>query len=198
MSEPLKTPFVFVSYSRADSDFVTRLQADLNDKGINMWVDEEGIQPGTPDWEEAIRIAIHDAYAVLLIASPNARSSLYVRDELSLAKASQHRIYPIWVEGKEWIDSIPLGLGMTQYIDARDTRYETALHTIVTALNKALATSQKTPGEISSSLLSPHKAHLHGVSKLSPQGISRRTVLGMLRGFPCGDFCKPPIAHLNG
>ena len=84
--ESLIHPFVFLCYARADSELVTRLKTDLLERRIHVWIDREGLQPGTLDWEEALRTAIRAAQAVLLIASPNARSSRYVRDELRIAE----------------------------------------------------------------------------------------------------------------
>jgi hypothetical protein len=136
MTEPLSQPFIFISYSRADHDLVMRLQSDLLGRGIKIWIDKEDLQPGTPDWEEALRTAIRAAHAVLLIASPNARSSRYVKDELRLAEMYQRPVYPLWVAGTQWMEAVPLGWGGTQYIDAREKRYEMALNELVALLNR--------------------------------------------------------------
>lgn len=133
-------PFVFLSYARADSELVTRLKTDLQNQGIQVWIDREGLQPGTLDWEEALRTAIRAARAVLLIASPNARSSRYVRDELRIAEMYQRPVYPLWIAGSHWMDAIPLGWGTVQYIDARESHYETAISEFVELLNKASST----------------------------------------------------------
>src|SRR6266571_4610511 len=138
MSEPSTSPFVFLSYSRADGEFVTRLRTDLQAQGIEVWIDKEGIQPGTPDWEQALRTAIRSAHAVLFIASPHARSSRYIKDELRLAEMYQRSVYPIWMAGTHWMDAVPIGWGGTQYIDARDACYQTALPDIVRALRRSL------------------------------------------------------------
>src|SRR6266446_990935 len=128
-------PHVFVSYSRDDEVFLQRLVADLQAHGITVWIDKSGIPPGTPDWENALRAAISTSQAIILIASPHSRSSRFVRDELSLAERYNHRIYPIWVDGTDWIDCIPMGYGRTQYIDARGSLYNSALNKLVMALN---------------------------------------------------------------
>jgi TIR domain/Cupin len=111
---------VFISYSHANFSFVQRLAADLKSNGITVWVDQSGLTPGTPDWETALRDAIGKAHAVILIASEDVLKSSYVKDELRLAHEVYHLpIYPVWVAGAQWINSIPLGWGTTQYIDAR-------------------------------------------------------------------------------
>ncbi len=143
--ESLIHPFVFLCYARADSELVTRLKTDLLERRIHVWIDREGLQPGTLDWEEALRTAIRAAQAVLLIASPNARSSRYVRDELRIAEMYQRPIYPLWIAGTQWMDAVPLGRGGAQYIDARESRYETAMPELVEALNKASSIPPKAP-----------------------------------------------------
>ncbi|MBL8162520.1 MAG: TIR domain-containing protein, partial [Anaerolineae bacterium] len=122
---------IFISYSRADKATVQRLIADLQDAGIKVWLDTQDLKPGTHNWEEALRSAIASAYAVLLIASPSSRRSPYVQDELAIARMFDCPIYPIWAAGDEWIDSIPMGMGKMQYIDARVAQYVTALPVII-------------------------------------------------------------------
>lgn len=125
---------VFISYSRQNSAFVNRLRSDLQSRGIRVWIDHERLTPGTPDWEEAIRRAIRSVQAVLFIASPDSRKSPYVRDELRVAEMNQRTVYPIWAEGRQWMDCVPMGWGGIQYTDARGSNYSAALQSIVRAL----------------------------------------------------------------
>src|SRR6266571_2149678 len=127
---------VFLSYAHADDSFVSRLQSDLQAGGITVWIDHEDIQPGTPDWEDSLRKAIRQASAVVLVASPSARSSRYVKDELRIAEIYRRPVYPLWVMGDAWMDAVPIGWGGTQYIDAREERYQEALHAMVMILEK--------------------------------------------------------------
>ena len=102
---------VFLSYARADASFVSRLQSDLQARGIAVWIDHEDIQPGTPDWEDSLRKAIRHAATVVLVASPSARSSRYVKDELRIAEMYRRPVYPLWAMGNEWMDAVPIGWG---------------------------------------------------------------------------------------
>ena len=145
--------FVFLSYSRADSDLVMRLKNDLLGHGVQVWIDREGLQLGTLDWEEALRTAIRASQAVLLIASPNARSSRYVKDELRIAEMYQRPVYPLWIAGTQWMDAVPLGWGGAQYLDARESRYETAVPELVALLN----TASPTPPKAAPSLLTTRR-----------------------------------------
>ena len=138
----LETVQVFISYSHHDNDFVNRLVADLQARGITVWIDESGIPAGTPDWENAVREAISKADAVILIASPHSRNSRYVRDELTIAERFKHRIYPVWANGEEWIECVPLGYGRIQRIDARGSHYQSALKNLISELQRKTGTGR--------------------------------------------------------
>src|SRR5436190_12462144 len=119
---PPVSSYIFISYSRANKAFVERLANDLQQRGLNVWIDQQGLKPGTPNWEQTLRDAIQKARAVLLIATPDSRQSLYVGDELGIAAMYKLPVYPVWAAGTEWMDSIRLGLGSVQFIDAREER----------------------------------------------------------------------------
>ncbi len=131
--------YAFISYSRSNKDFVERLTADLRAHGVNVWIDQQNLKPGTPNWDQALRDAIQGSQAVLLIATLESRQSPYVSDELSIAAMYHKPVYPVWAAGEEWIENIRVGLGLTQFIDARQSRYATALDEIVTALGSSQA-----------------------------------------------------------
>ena len=119
--------WVYVAHAQGDHARVDRLRADLQDRGITSWLDQYDLPAGTPSWEQALRDAIRGALAVLLIASPHTRSSRYVADELRIAELYGRRVYPIWVEGEQWMECVPLGWGGLQYLDARGDQYGAAL-----------------------------------------------------------------------
>jgi hypothetical protein len=129
---------VFISYSINDETFANRLRADLQARGINVWIATVGLTPGTEDWEDKLWQAIRASQALLLIASPQTRHSRHVKDELRIAEYYKLLVIPVWAEGGEWIECVPLGWGGHQYADARGTRYETALHEVVATLSSAL------------------------------------------------------------
>ena len=52
--------FLFLSYSRADSDTMGRVREALTGEGLSVWTDEN-LTPGTPSWKQAIERAIEDA-----------------------------------------------------------------------------------------------------------------------------------------
>lgn len=141
----MQRSYVFISYAHANASLVQRLSADMKMRGINAWIDKSGLKAGEPDWENALRVAISGASAVILIASPDARASRYVRDELRIADMYHRRIYPVWVAGEQWMDSVPMGLGGIQYIDAREQRYWIAMDELATALSGAPPLTAQVP-----------------------------------------------------
>jgi WD40 repeat protein/class 3 adenylate cyclase len=129
-------PFVFVSYTRADSAFVVRLMADLAARGISGWVDRQGLPPGTADWEESLRAALRTCRALVLVASPAARQSRFVTAELGVAAMYGRPIIPVWSAGEQWLECVPLDLAGLQYVDARGARYAEALDEVAAAVRR--------------------------------------------------------------
>lgn len=125
---------IFISYATENTNAVQRLIADLRDGGVDVWIDRIRLKPGSPDWEQALRDAIRDSAGVVLAASPDSRRSNYVRDELAIADMEGRPVYPAWIAGDRWIDSIPLGRGYSQYADLRDARYADGLRELLAVL----------------------------------------------------------------
>ena len=132
-------PFVYLSYAQADRAFASRLAADLRARGVDIWSDDQGLQPGTTNWEQALRDAIRAAQTVLLLASPHTRTSRYVMDELRVAEMYGRSVCPVWVAGAQWMDCMPLGWGGLQHVDARGPAYDEALDTLIATLRAASA-----------------------------------------------------------
>jgi signal transduction histidine kinase len=138
--------YVFLSYSTKDHPFADSLQKDLSKRGIKVWIDQEGLSVGTPNWERAIRDAIRDCRAVILIASPNSYDSRYVQGELEIAKMYKHQIFPIWARGDDdkWVECVPLHLIKTQYVDMRGPLYSGGLRKLIGELKKLSIKPQNT------------------------------------------------------
>lgn len=126
---------LFFSYSRKDEAIARRLKDDVSRAGASVWIDHEQLPPGTPNWQAAIRQGIEQAHVLIYIASPEAATSPYVIDEVSIARAKGRRVIPFWARGQDWHDCAPLGLGTMQYIDGRGDRYEKGLLELQRALS---------------------------------------------------------------
>jgi GTPase SAR1 family protein len=119
MHIPMNNSHVFISYSRRDSTVMLRCVAFMRKQGINIWLDNEKLIPGTPIWEEEIEKALKSASAVIVLMSPDSKKSAWVRREIALADQYQKRIFPVLVHGDEE-SSISLRLVGRQYVDIRE------------------------------------------------------------------------------
>ncbi|HEY7355013.1 MAG TPA: TIR domain-containing protein, partial [Ktedonobacterales bacterium] len=156
--DPPERRSVFISYSRQDTAFARRVQAALTARGIHVWIDQAEIMPGTPDWEEALRGAIKQSQALVLLASPHSRQSSYVKDELQLARDARRPVYPLWVLGDVWSDAIPLGWGHTQFIDARGASEQSGVQALLAVLLRLLHLDERPPQPSPQQVAAPPQA----------------------------------------
>jgi tricorn protease-like protein len=129
-------PYFFVSYSRADTVRQQKFVSELRERGVNAWVDVEHLVPGSPAWEREIERSIRGAAGVIVLLSPDANNSQWVRREISFAEENDKRIFPVLVEGDE-NDSIPLRLSAHQRVDLRHS-YNKGLDELANALKDHL------------------------------------------------------------
>ncbi len=129
----LPTRHVFISYSRRDDKVMQRIVAFLRRQGIKVWVDNEKLIPGTPIWEEEIEKAIKGASAIVVVLSPDSKSSEWVRREISLADQYRKRVFPVLIVGDEET-SISLRLINRQFVDIRENE-NVGLSSLETALS---------------------------------------------------------------
>ena len=108
---------IFLSYSRTDTETMQKVKQTLLDADFTVWTDE-GIEPGTIDWQDSIDKAIQDSKVFVCILSPDARKSRWVRAELQRAEWYKKLVYLILARGEE-VQSIPMGYERHQWIDIR-------------------------------------------------------------------------------
>lgn len=111
-------PDLFLSYSRDDSLAMGILRDNLRRLGFNLWIDIEKLKPGTPEWEDAIEEAITLSDCMLVICSPQAKQSQWIKREVRTADVQRKLIIPILVSGDE-ADAIPMRLADRQFCDMR-------------------------------------------------------------------------------
>jgi Tol biopolymer transport system component len=145
MSTP--APYFFMSYSREDVNLQKTVIAGLRQRGVNAWVDVENLIPGSPAWEREIERAIRGASGLIVLLSPDANNSEWVRREISFAEQHEKRIFPVLIHGDE-DDSIPLRLSNHQRVDLR-RNFGNGLDSLADALNEHLGVTavQRRPKE---------------------------------------------------
>ena len=85
------TPETFVSYARSDQEHVFPIVEKLREKGLNIWIDQEGIH-GAKLWSQEIVHAIEGCKVFILFASSTAFQSENVTKELALASEAAYQV----------------------------------------------------------------------------------------------------------
>lgn len=129
---------IFLTTAPADELFAARLRADLEARGV---VVTSAPEAGTLNQENALREAVGDAHVVLVVISPYTRSSRTVKEQLRIAGMYQQRMVFVRAAGDDIAADLPEAWGRTamiDLIDARGTRYMTAINEIMTFLKEAI------------------------------------------------------------
>lgn len=113
-----KSAHIFISYSHKDTETMQKIKQKLHNAGLDTWADEN-ITVGTPIWQNAIAQAIETASSLLVLLSPNAKSSEWVQREINYSTTHNKPIIAMMIEGTE-ATSIPFSLIGSQYVDVRE------------------------------------------------------------------------------
>lgn len=112
---------VFLSHSSVDKPWVIKLKDDLQRYGVSVWLDKDEIRPGDL-FAEALEQALDNCRAVVLVVSPAAIASGWVKEEyyraLSLTKSKKPpvQLIPIILHAAD----LPGFIKSRNYIDFRD------------------------------------------------------------------------------
>ncbi len=122
---------IFISYSRTDSVFVDDLEADLKDHGFFVWVDRRKMEGGQ-NFRNAIQKAIDLCQIMLVVLSPEAMTSKYVRQEYEYADGQGKQVIPLnW----KTTTKVFLGLDGIHWIDFQSS-YEQGLRDLLNDLSR--------------------------------------------------------------
>ncbi|NEO91603.1 MAG: TIR domain-containing protein [Moorea sp. SIO3G5] len=111
---------VFISYSRANSDFARQLNEALQMQGKTTWFDQESIPPGS-DFQQEIYRGIENCDNFLFIISPRSVNSPYCADEVEYAQSLNKRFVTI-LHHEVAADVLHPALAKIQWIDFRNYR----------------------------------------------------------------------------
>lgn len=140
MAQPLPAykgdePYVFVSYSHADTDVVFHEIARLQGQNINVWYDTTGIGPGS-EWNDNIARAIQNAAHFIYFITPQSVASEHCRRELNFAQAEGRSVIAVHLETTAVPPGLRLSLDNRQAIfkyGLGEDEYQSALVTSLTA-----------------------------------------------------------------
>ena len=91
---------IFISYSRRDLDFASKIVQALADNQLDTWIDWKSIPKGE-DWEQEICRGIEEADAFLFLISPDSVASEPCNKEIAHAVKNGKRILPIFIANVE-------------------------------------------------------------------------------------------------
>ncbi len=107
---------IFISYKHEEKEFSDMLMRQLQAAGFAIWVDTEQLRAGE-NWREAINFAIKDAFALILVISPEAKQSEYVTYEWAFAQGAGIKVIPLLLKPT---DKLHPQLEQLQYLDFTD------------------------------------------------------------------------------
>lgn len=110
---------LFLSYARADYSFAHRLVEHLKQYGASGWMDNADISAGNAV-ASAIRSALQESSAVVVLVSPDSLRSPWVEFEVGAAAALGLPIIPVVVGGKGVENDLPEPLRGIVLLDARN------------------------------------------------------------------------------
>ena len=130
----------FFSYSRNDSEFVIRLANDLKQQGLDVWLDQLDILPGSR-WDAAVETALNESQGMLVVLSDSSVKSNNVLDEVSYAINKGKKVIPLLFDECE----VPFRIARFQHVDFTKN-YNTGLQVLIRALKSGnVATPSNTP-----------------------------------------------------
>ena len=107
---------IFVSYSRKDREAVDHIVGRLAADGFDVWLDRAAIKGGDV-WREAIVEAVDNAYACVLMLSPDSVASDNVRKEVDLADGASKYLIPLMLAPVELPAKLRYQLAGIQWIE---------------------------------------------------------------------------------
>src|SRR5512147_2273162 len=124
---------IFISYSRRDQEFVTRLASDLDAQVAGVWFDQSDIQAGQK-WHDKIMEGIQECKAFILVLSPDSIASRYVREEVNKALELGKTIFPVIYRPAEWTGEFETLVREIQTLDLRSGSYTDNFQKLVDGL----------------------------------------------------------------
>jgi len=85
---------IFITYKHDDSEFAENLIHRIDMAGFKTWVDSDKLNDGM-DWRAEIEQAILNAIAIIVIMTPEAKTSEYVTYEWAFALGAKIKVIPI-------------------------------------------------------------------------------------------------------
>lgn len=90
--------FLFISYSSQNREYVYRLADKLRDEGFDIWIDNDALRAGDEWWDEIVK-ALNACAGFVVLMTPQAQASKWVKREIALADELNKPPFPILLSG---------------------------------------------------------------------------------------------------
>ena len=150
---------VFVSYDREDTvkEFVRKLKGDLESAQLSVWLDEEDVSAGTEKPVAAVRIALRDWKALVVVVTKKYLSTSFCKSELYVACEKKKPVFPVireegWdvleqfvfnKESKEGVKYMKASSNCVSFLPSDD--YGAALQKLIAGLKEGVTRPLHTP-----------------------------------------------------
>ena len=125
---------VFISYSRKDSDIVFPIVKKLEDKGLSVWIDRDGVESGDA-FKSVIVGGIKKSNIFLFFSSANANESSWTVKEVDTAVYLKKKIIPVKLDEADYADSILFDLAGLDFADLSiEEKKEAELNKLIASL----------------------------------------------------------------
>ena len=138
---------VFISYDREDTvnEFVLKLKRGLEGAQLSVWLDKEDIPAGTEKPVLAIRIALRDCKALVVVVTKKYISSSFCKSELCVAYKKKKPVFPVireegwdvFKECSEGVKYMKATSNCVSFLPSDD--YDVALQTLTARLKERVA-----------------------------------------------------------
>jgi formylglycine-generating enzyme required for sulfatase activity len=132
----------FISYSRVNKEFASKLAGRLRSAGYLVWFDLLDIPTGSR-WDDEVERALRESPLFLIILTPAAIASENVKDEIGYAIDHGKRILPVLLENCD----VPLRLRRFQYVDFTSKTFEEGFEGARGLLDDIVGGSKEEPKE---------------------------------------------------
>jgi len=140
----MTTKTIFISHSTKDDAQVDHISDSLIKVGHTVWVDHRnGITPGTPSWDKAIRDAIKSADVGVFVMTEHALESDICGSECLLIRELNKPLYVLRLQACK-PENIFLYIKQIQYADLV-TNFEAGIQTFLDVLGGDIAQNLPTP-----------------------------------------------------
>ena len=134
-------PYMFISYSHMDSNFVYPIIDQFHKQEYDIWYDE-GIEPGI-EWPEEIANALNNSKLFVVFISPNSVASENVRNEINFALGKKMPFIAIYLRETTLTPGLQLQIGSKQdirkYLLDEDSFQRKCLYSFNSVFNKPVA-----------------------------------------------------------